>query len=64
MHARTRCRDKGYPKTPSPVQLEFQDLIQTERMLICRAFPIRQVYLKPWFGLYKGHALSQCSKHS
>ena len=42
---------------PSPMPKELQDLTQVKEMLICRAFPVMQVYLKPRSGTtsYKGH---------
>lgn len=65
----TRClRDKGLPKkfsfannmVPCPVPPELQDLSQCEEMLIARAFPVMQVYLKPKYGTvsYKGHCIT------
>ena len=61
-----RCiRDTGTPKkfshenntVPGPVPSELRDLSQCEEMLIARAFPVMQVYLKPRYGTmtYKGH---------
>ena len=65
----TRCvRDKGNPKKfssennmiPCPVPMELQGLTQCEEMLIARAFPVMQVYLKPRYGTtsYKGHVVT------
>ena len=65
----TRCiRDKGVPKKfsaenkmiPGPVPAELQGLSQCEEMLIARAFPVMQVYLKPRYGTvcYKGHVVT------
>ena len=62
----TRClKDKGSPKNvskennmvPSPVPPELQGLTQCGEMLIARAFPVMQVYMKPRYGTisYKGH---------
>ena len=65
----TRClRDKIFPKIfsrenrmmPSPVPQELQGLTQCEEMLIARAFPVMQVYMKPRFGTisYRGHVVT------
>ena len=45
---------------PSPVSPELEGLTQCEEMLIARAFPIMQVYLKPKYGTtsYKGHVVT------
>ena len=52
----TSClKDKGSPKkfskgnkmVPSPVSPELQGLTQCEEMLIAKAFPVIQVYIKP-----------------
>ena len=45
---------------PSPMPKELQDLTQVGEMLICRAFPVMQVYLKPRFGTTscKGHVVT------
>ena len=64
-----RCkRDKGFPKkfghennmVPSKVPDELQDLTQVEEMLIARAFPVMQCYVRPGLGYfaYKGHTIT------
>lgn len=64
-----RCkRDKGIPKRfssenkmiPASVPVELQDLTQVEEMIISRAIPVMQVYLKPRFGTtsYRGHVVT------
>ena len=68
-HICTRCiRDKKTPKkfsfennmVPCPVPEELKGMTQCEEMLICRAFPVMQVYAKPRFGTYsyKGHVIT------
>lgn len=65
----TRCtKDKGSPKKfsvenntiPSVVPSELQGLSQCEEMLIARAFPVMQVYVKHRYGSisYKGHCVT------
>lgn len=64
-----RCnRDKGTPKKfsrendmiPCDVPAELRNLTQVEEMLIARAFPVIQVYIKPRGGQrgYKGHVIT------
>ena len=64
-----RCKsDKKVPKKfsaqnnmiPSVVPKELTGLSQCEEMLISRAFPVMQVYVKPGLGYfgYKGHTIT------
>ena len=63
-----RLRDKWYRKKfsresmmiPYPVPTEMQELSQRQGMLIHRAFPVMQVYMKPRYGIisYKGHVVT------
>ena len=68
-HVCGRCeRDKGSPKKfsyendmiPSRALKKLQDLTQVEEMLISRAFPVINVYTKPFGGQrsYKGHVIT------
>ena len=44
---------------PSEVPVELQNLSQCEEMLICRAFPLMQIYYKSSGNLsYKGHIIT------
>ena len=65
----TRClRDKGFPRKfsyennmiPSAVPLELENLTHCEEMLIARAFPVMQVYIRPNSRTtgYKGHIVT------